>query len=188
MSPLDQLNREILLQILQGNTTSLIGPIQFPLIFSIPTDDNPSFVNEFERNANFDLRSGASSSYWEMVLSSEESSIIPFLTDTSSYRIIVWSQEASQTAEASLISTDPGTIILYLMVIATLGFILRYFAISLPDTLWIKRMDHPQEIYRMIISVNAFRAARDLEKEKEITDQLLNTLRSREYSLKLTTN
>ena len=188
LSPLDQLNREILLQILQGNTTSLIGPIQFPLIFSIPTDDNPSFVNEFERNANFDLRSGASSSYWEMDLSSEESSIIPFLTDTSSYRIIVWSQEASQTAEASLISTDPGTIILYLMVIATLGFILRYFAISLPDTLWIKRMDHPQEIYRMIISVNAFRAARDLEKEKEITDQLLNTLRSREYSLKLTTN
>ena len=87
-----------------------------------------------------------------------------------------------------MMSTDPGTIFLYLMVIATLGYIIRYFAISLPDTVWLKHMENPHEIYRMIISVNAFRAARDTEKEKEITDLLLNTLRSRETCMKLTSN
>jgi hypothetical protein len=53
------------------------------------------------------------------------------------------------------------------------------------DSLWIVRMERPQKLYRMVVAIDAFRSARQLEKENEIINTFLDTLRSRETCLKI---
>lgn len=49
-------------------------------------------------------------------------------------------------------------------------------------------MNTKYKLYRMVVAMNAFRAARDTEKEKLMANQLLNTLRSQESCLRITAN
>ncbi|OHT00564.1 hypothetical protein TRFO_07893 [Tritrichomonas foetus] len=188
LPPLSQGNLEILSQVISGNSTEQIGPLQLPLVMAVSTDDNPHVIQGMKRDLGLSLKTVvASTSYWELLPQSANDTMLSFLNSDSSYKLLLYSQDVTENAQSAIISTDPSTIGIYLLIIITLGMILRYFALSLPDSIWIEKMTKPMELYRMTIAVNAFRAARDVEKEKEMADQLLDTLRSREDCLKLTT-
>ena len=103
-------------------------------------------------------------------------------------RVLLYSQEVAKDSSSGLISTDPSIIGIYLLLIITIGMVLRAFSLNLINTLWIDRMERPQKLYRMVVAMNAFRAARDTEKEKLMANQLLNTLRSQESCLHITAN
>lgn len=185
---LDDANRKTLSEILSGNTTGTLGPFSLPLIVAIPRSEQATAVSDLYRNVCVHLASSTgATSTWELVLPDNGNSRFPYLQSDTNCQILLYSQETSADS-GSVLSTDPSTIGLYLLLIITLGLIIRAFAFWLFNNLWINKMERPLEIYRLCIAVNAFRAARDIDKEKEMANKLLDTLSHREECIKMTSD
>ena len=181
-------NKSILQSMFSDDSTDLLGPFEVPLIITVATDLNPDKIDGINRRVGLEL-GGSTDTSSSFTLSFPDTGYtrLPVIASDDSYRIFLYSQDASESSD-SLLSTDASTIGIYLLIIITLGVALRWFSLTLTDDLWIERMDNPIEVYKMSIAVNAFRAARDVDKEKEMADQLMDTLRSRELCLQITSN
>ena len=179
--------RNQLADLINGNFSQSIGPLSLPLTLVVPIDDNVIEINDLQRTADLELVSGTQN-IWELRLSEADDIPIGFLDTSSSYKMILWSQEANENNESNSMSSDGSIIGVYIILIITVGMVLRAFSLQLINTLWIDRMEKPQKLYRMIVAINAFRAARDIDKEKIMTDQILDTLRSQETCLNITSH
>jgi tetrahydromethanopterin S-methyltransferase subunit F len=103
------------------------------------------------------------------------------------YAFILWSQGLETgVSMSSAMGSAGGVVAIYVLVMFVIGLLLRMWVVSGVDKLWITEMQRPKKLYSMVVAIQAFRAAMDREKEAEIVQQFLNTLRSKEMCLKIT--
>lgn len=188
LSPITEAQKYDINQILTGNASARFGPLILPTTIIVSADENVYSINGLTRPVELELSQGADVQIWDLLLGEEQDTSLSFLKTDESYRVLLYSQEVAKDSSSGLISTDPSIIGIYLLLIITIGMVLRAFSLNLINTLWIDRMERPQKLYRMVVAMNAFRAARDTEKEKLMANQLLNTLRSQESCLRITAN
>ena len=187
LPPISEEDRLNLIEILRGNTTSRLNNLPIPMTVFVPADDKVYSADDLTRDVSMELTTSGTQNIWDILLTSD-SIPISFLRSLNSFRVLVYSEEVSKDLDNSFISTDPSIIGIYLLLIITIGMVIRAFSFNLLNQLWIDRMDRPQKLYRMIVANNAFRAAKDVDKEKLMSDQLLDTLRSQEACLRITAN
>ncbi|OHT17507.1 hypothetical protein TRFO_02545 [Tritrichomonas foetus] len=184
---LNSTEKTALTDLIRGNYSERLGPLSLPLTLFVPTEENMHETDELRRDVQLELVS-TTQTLWQLILADDESTLPTFLRSDNSFRMLLWSQEVNDNFQTAIMSTDPSIIGVYILLIITIGMVLRAFALQIINSLWIDRMDRPQKLYRMVVAMNAFRAARDLDKEKVMTDQLLDTLRSQENCLHITSN
>jgi hypothetical protein len=108
----------------------------------------------------------------------------PLWSAPDKYSLIIWSQ-ALGTGVKSL-GNSGAVVAIYVVIMIVLGLLVRRAVVGGVDQLWIDRMERPQKLYRMVVAIDAFRSAQDQEKEAEVVEQFLNTLKSKETCLKIT--
>lgn len=103
------------------------------------------------------------------------------------YKMVVWNQQVPKNGVASIdqVSQSGSIIGIYILVILLAGTIVKNISHSSVENLWISRMKDPKKLYNMCVAIDAFRTAREIEKEKDMTEQLLETFRSKETVIKL---
>lgn len=179
-----QKKAQTLLMIL-GTNHSLQGSFKLPrLIFAITNNnlDSPS-----ETESSFEIIHEQTNSYGIAV---DNSTIdLSFMSGSSDYTIIVYSQPVSSNKNSDVAKSVSGNFIgVYLLMVIILGIVVRELVVSMTGNLWKKRMDNPIKLYRMIVTIGMFKNAGDIETEKEMSDQFLNTLRSHEKVIEITSN
>ena len=168
-----------------GTNHSLQGSFKLPrLIFAITNNnlDSPS-----ETESSFEIIHEQTNSYGIAV---DNSTIdLSFMSGSSDYTIIVYSQPVSSNKNSDVAKSVSGNFIgVYLLMVIILGIVVRELVVSMTGNLWKKRMDNPIKLYRMIVTIGMFKNAGDIETEKEMSDQFLNTLRSHEKVIEITSN
>jgi hypothetical protein len=81
---------------------------------------------------------------------------------------------------------DSAFVAFYILLIVLAGLSIRERLRSKLEELWIGRMDIPQKLYMMVMSIHLCRNAGEIEREAELAERLLDLLRSHESVLELT--
>jgi hypothetical protein len=167
------------------NFSDILTPYSLPLTLALPMSEAISERQEFRRSAW--LLPSTTTSTFEWVMTFADDANIPFLSSREYYQMLIWSQSvASSNWIGSFIGSVGGIIGLYFLIVIAVGMLIRRSVTGGIDSLWIARMERPQKLYRMVVAIEAFRVAKELEKESEIVNTFLDTLRSRETCLKIT--
>ena len=87
---------------------------------------------------------------------------------------------------STLLSSTGGFLGLYAFVIITIGQFVRMFINSFFDDLWIDRMPDTDKLLNVILAIEAYRDAGDLETEYRTSVMFLNAVRSKHNIIKLT--
>lgn len=178
--PLSYEESNNLADVIIGNSTDDLFNMILPLVLMVSDDKEIYDVSDVRANRN---HLSIKSSNW--VLNETTNSIpLDFLVDSSNYRVLIWSKPVQPSSLLGISMTL--SLVLYLIIIIILGIIIRFFTHGFMNTLWISRMKEPQKLYRMIVAIDAFRSANDVEKEYTVTQSLLDTLRSQETCIELT--
>lgn len=187
MESLNSADRDLMLAYLERRFTADViaasmAPMSLPLGFAFATGDD---VTEIEFRTNAVLKPEMSGTFeWQLDLAPEGS--IPFLTEPSRYRVLMWSQAVDTSNWAGTIGSSGGVLGIYIGVMLAIGILLRVYTLRGVDELWISRMERPEKLYRLVVATEAFRAANYLDKELGMVQRLLNTLRSQEQCLRIT--
>ena len=192
--PLDPGARDELWNFLENPNGGAVTIPEFtvPMNLIVPTDDRVTVLNVQNRNVrllgNNDATTGVTTWTLEFPEAKHETqNVVPFVNSNDNYQVLVWSQPVNSDNLAGTILTDNGGIVgVYILIIITFGLVIRSWSFSQGDDLWLTRQDRPQKLYRMVVAIEAFRQSKDPAKENEMVDQFLNTLRSHETCLKIT--
>ncbi|OHT13687.1 hypothetical protein TRFO_16122 [Tritrichomonas foetus] len=111
---------------------------------------------------------------------------INFLNPSDSLRIVIYSEPVSKNGNLLSSSSFGGATGFYLIIFLAVAFALRSMTLGFGDDLWFDRMEQPQKLYRLSIAIELFRNAEMPEKEKDLTDVMIDTVRSHEMVIKLT--
>jgi hypothetical protein len=186
LPPLTMDDRDLLMSYLSQtfSRTSLdsLTALSLPLglVFSVSDD-----VTEIELHEDVVLKPRNTVNFeWHLQLQSGRE--IPILTGGSTYRIMIWSQAVDASNWTGVVGSSGGVLAIYIVIMFVIGILLRAYTLRGVDTLWISRMERPQKLYRLVVATEAFRAANCLDKEYEMVQRLLNTLRSQEQCLRIT--
>jgi len=157
--------------------------IKLPLALIVPESDMPYYIDnvyvttQYYSNTNRSIIPEINGGYDR----------IPFLRSGTEYRCILYSQPVDAGGiVGQVISKNGGIMGIYFMIIFTLGTVLRSNTLGGVDTLWINRMKNPNVLYNMIIAIEAYRTAGELEKEKDLTDKFLDLMKSQDQVVRLT--
>ena len=168
-----------------------LSPITVPMDLVIPSEDRPVSLNILTRNVILTPSFATGPLTWSLTFGeqTDTQNAVPFMNTVDSYSVLVWSQPvASDNLIGALLSDNGGIVGIYILIIITFGLVIRSWSTSQGDDLWLTRMDSPQKLYRMVVAIEAFRQAKDPQKEQEMMDQFLDTLRSHETCLKITSS
>jgi hypothetical protein len=166
------------------NTDSLLA-ISMPLGLIVDLTD-PTAETEIRRDVTL-VPTTIDGNFELDIRFSGPTSPIPFLNQPDKYRILVWSQSVNAEDWASSISeSNAGILGLYILILFTVGALIRSYTMRGIDELWINRMQRPQKLYRMVVATEAYRSAGYLNKEYEMVCRFLQTLRSQEQCLRIT--
>jgi hypothetical protein len=110
-----------------------------------------------------------------------------FLLAPESYNLLVWSQPVNPESWASnSVQSSGGVLAIYIIVVVTIGLVIRDYSAGQAASLWIEKMERPHKLYAQIVAIDANGRAGEIEKERDLVDEFLQTLRSREKVLKVT--
>ncbi|OHT03298.1 hypothetical protein TRFO_29340 [Tritrichomonas foetus] len=173
-------------RIIQRNIRGSFLHLDLPLAVLVPTTDTVvEASSDFDRNVSFTL-SSSTSEFIEMIPQNTTDPKVGFLA-SNDLRILLWSQPvSSDNILGSFIDDNGGIAGIYLLIIVTFGLMIRNNATGQLDLLWIDRMERPQQLYRIIVAIYSYRLSNESENELLITNNLLETLRSKETCIKLT--
>ena len=109
---------------------------------------------------------------------------IPFLNQGDMYRFVLYSGSVSESASEGAGSIGIGGI--YILLIIVFGVVLRDKVMGQAQYLWIDRMERPAVLYRMFVAIDNVRATKEVEKEKDLSDTLLDLIKSTETVIQTT--
>ena len=109
---------------------------------------------------------------------------IGFLNQGDMYRFVLYSGSVSENASDGAGSIGIGGI--YILLIIVFGVVLRDKVMGQAQYLWIDRMERPAVLYRMFVAIDNVRATKEVEKEKDLSDTLLDLLKSTETVIQTT--
>jgi hypothetical protein len=113
--------------------------------------------------------------------------MLMFINKTDSLTLLVWSERANPNTWSGTQSSYSATIlVLYIVIVLCISLVVRDFTSGQGDSLWIDRVEAPERLYEQLLSINAHGAAGDTEKEAQLAQEFLATVRSREKFLSLT--
>jgi hypothetical protein len=167
----------------QDTTGQSLAAFALPLGLVFSTGDD---VTEIEMRTNIKVQPAPTGDLeWQLILPHTDNTI-PFLTQESNYRIMLWSQAVDASNFAAAVGDGGGILGIYIAVMVAVGILLRAYTLRGVDALWISRMERPEKLYRLVIATEAFRATNNLEREYGMVQRLLDTLRSQEQCLRIT--
>jgi hypothetical protein len=128
---------------------------------------------------------------WDVVLGNltgvDSDNSLDFLLAPDHYKLLVWSQPVNpESWTANVLQSSAGVLVVYIVVIIAIGFVIRDYSAGQGASLWIDKMERTHKLYAQIMAIDAHGRAGEIEKEKDLADEFLQTLRSREKVLKLT--
>ena len=197
-APLDDDARQAIEDYLNYDPTSnpdatKIPQVTVPMNIIVPADERVSSLNVQNRNITLapNVVAGPPAVVtWYIELPEGTfgtQNVVPFVNSDELYQVLLWSQPVNSDNLVGTILSDNGGIVgIYILIIITFGLVIRSWSFSQGDDLWLTRQDRPQKLYRMVVAIEAFRQSKDPEKENEMVEQFLDTLRSRETCLKIT--
>lgn len=126
------------------------------------------------------------SEYFELDMIDQQTAV-PFLYPDR-YRVLLYSEPVPPGGYYGMRKHESSSAGVYVIIILILAFFIRYITLGLANDLWFKRMDQPQRLYRLSMAIELFRNANMPKEEKDMTDAMINTVRSHEMVLKVTSN
>lgn len=153
---------------------SFVNSLEIPFEFKIPKhikiyyNMHPSI--DYENTEAVKLTYVTSGNYWKI---------------NSSVNIQVWSEKVEY--ETNHVSSSGTTGIgLYILLVITFGLVLRYQLHNTIDYFWFDKMKNPEQIYKRMLLMEAFRSTGDAQREIEIAETLISLFRSHEKCIELT--
>ena len=192
-SPLDDETKETLrnaLYAVQEGTMdepiSLTFPKLIPLMTLVPLDSSAEFLTTYTIDAVFSLNISGNIPVWNVVANVTNPSNFPSFVESGAIPALIYSQPSFDALVSTLLSSTGGFLGLYAFVIITIGQFVRMFINSFFDDLWIDRMPNTEKLLNVILAIEAYRDAGDLETEYTTSVMFLNAVRSKHNIIKLT--
>lgn len=169
--------REEMIQSLTSSSAQTINiGINLPLTLLMPTSSQMLDFSQYRQSISL-MYKNITGVFWELEFDSIFSNI-PFLrANQDSYKCLLYSQPVEKEQDES---GGLGIGGVYILIIIIFGVVLRDKTIGQIDSLWIERMEKPQKLYLFFVANDSFRSAHQLEKEKDMTETILDTLKSKE--------
>lgn len=186
-NPLSSGEKEVLLEmILSGQPLPIMMGLSLPILIYMPAKSMVTELDKGKETIALEFRNISSQLTFNIDFL-DDSSVLNLLNPMDGYKCLLWSQPVdSNGIIGSFLSANGGMAGIYILIVLTFGEVLRERTLSFIEDLWIERIKNPDKIYRMIISIEAFRIAKEPEKEKDMTERLLDTLRSPERVIMIT--
>ncbi|OHT14977.1 hypothetical protein TRFO_14644 [Tritrichomonas foetus] len=171
-----------LLSVLTESNNTISGFVKLPHIIFATSNEILQSLETAESSFNFTMTDKGS---WKVSL--EDTTDLGFIRNSSDYILVVYSQPVQPDSSGNSSESTNGSFIgVYLLMLIILGIVIRENVSHQVDGLWRKKMEHPIKLYRMIVAINIFKNAGDIETEKEMSDLFLNTMRSQEKVISVT--
>lgn len=172
-------------------TTSEINiGLKVPLALFIPIYDDVISLDDVTLSFSLVLNRTNGSNFFSLHPGSGFDSVRLLNPDSDfhNFKIMVWVQSVPKDGVSTLdrVSKSGSIIGTYILLLLIAAVIVRNMSFSPAQNLWFSRIKEPQKLYHMCLAIDAFRTAKDIDKEKDMTEQLLETFRSRENVIRLT--
>jgi hypothetical protein len=191
LTALDANARAILLDDILGYGTGALPPIELPVGLVVPMFQPIEQLADVNRTLQLMPSNTSDEIEWITLLASSTGTPLEklkFLDRPTGMTLLVWSEQVSKDAWLgnSLTTDNELFLIIYIVVVVAIGLVIRNFTSGLGDGLWMDRMENPQRLYEQLLMITAHGLIGDVEKERLLADEFLNTLRSREKILRIT--
>ena len=186
----EQLNEEQkadLINALKNNEGGITINNFIPMFFYVPNDSESGWIDGYYYNATFKIVEKKGIDYWQLeTVPSNPDKVAPFFYVENVTRIVLYSQKSPDQYIGSLISSTGGIIGLYTFIIVTLGQIITSIVTGLFTDLWISRMHNPLKVLKSLLALEAYQLSGNLEKEFELSEILLENMRSTARIIQIT--
>lgn len=179
-----------------SSTTELRIKNFIPMFIYVPYDNENSYIKGYFYDAIFRLtstdssESNGGSDYWHLeTVPSDPENTPDFIKDSykeNVTRIVLWSQATPTKLIGSLLTSTGGIIGLYAFIVITIGQFITMWVAGLFTDLWIMRMHNPLKMLNALMAIEAYRLEGDLDKEFELSEMVLENLRSTPRIIQLT--
>jgi len=111
---------------------------------------------------------------------------IDVFSNVTGFGMLLWSQYVPSEYSEISINLGTGLIGVYFLIIVTLAFVVRERATMRYNMLWLTKMENPKNLYTLVLAVEAYRTAGDVNKEKESIEMFLDKIKSPDKCIKYT--
>lgn len=170
-------------QLVTGPLENLDWGLSLPMTIALEEGNDVIELPNAHRKILLTHINSATTPHWNIELP-DVFAPIPFLNQGGGYRFILYSGKVDGQAEVASGSIGIGGI--YILLLIVFGVVVRDKILGQAQDLWIERMERPVVLYRMFVSLDNVRANKEVEKEKDLADTLLDLLRSTETVIRTT--
>jgi hypothetical protein len=190
-APLDAGGRAALLQDLMrrdDEPVSALPTIEIPIGVTVPSVAAIKDLPDVNRSLFLIPSNTSADVEWHIALAGGTNlEKLRFVLTTDRLTLLVWSEKTTPETWAGNVGSTSGTIlVLYIIIVLCVGLVVRNFTTGQGDALWINRVEAPERLYEQVLSIYAYQAAGDPEKEALLAKEFLATVRSREKFLSVT--
>jgi hypothetical protein len=149
-----------------------------PIYITVPYDGTASPVSNQNYNVDFRYSNVSTPGFWEIYTSPNQTRRMEFMGSSNSTSILIWSEKAPNGLTGSLLTSTGGLIGLYSFILLTIGQWVASWLASMFLELWLSRMINPQKLLNILGALEAYEASGDLDKEFQLSELLLENLRT----------
>ena len=170
-------------QLTAGQFENLDWGLSLPMTIAVEEENDIIELPNARRPIVMTFVASGTTPHWTFEMT-ETFAPIPFLNQGGDYRFILYSGKVTSPSSDGTGSFGIGGI--YILLLIVFGVVVRDKVLGQAQFLWIDRMERPVVLYRMFVSLDNVRANKEVEKEKDLADTLLDLLRSTETVIRTT--